>query len=327
MAPSAARAQTPSLMDELVKTSGFTAAEIRGIGDAPLLRELQVAEPGTRAAFAGIVRIQSDGAALADALAAPEKAPLPKSTHARGRFHDPPQPGDVAGIEFPPAELEVLADCKLTACKFKLGKEGIDALSAIDWSQPDAGAPFHEGFRRQALAYVQEYRQKGNAGLVEYADKSHPVALGPTLESLLRDFAGFQRHAPGFSNYLARYPSGRRPEMSDSIVWQVADFGYRPTLVIDHLVVDRRPEVAGASALVASKTIYANHYLAGRIQMGAVLDGQAALGVPGHFVLLVDRIAFDEQLSGFKRKLLGNGLRSSLGERLEFLRTLANGRR
>jgi hypothetical protein len=326
LAESAARAQTPSLIDDLVKTSGFTAAEIRGIADAPLVRELQVSDPGTRAAFGGIVRIQSDGTALADALSAPEQAPLPKGTHGRGRFHDPPQPADVAGIEFSADELEVLADCKVTACKFKLGREGIEAFSASDWSQPDAGDRFHARIRSEALAYVDGYRKNGNAGLIVYADKSTPVALGTTLESLLREFAVFQRQAPGFSSYLLRYPSGRRPELSDSIVWQVADFGYRPTLVIDQIVVDRRPEVAGATALAASKTIYANHYLAGRIQMGAVLDGQVALGVPGHFLLLVDRVAFDEPLGGFKRKLLGSGLQSSLAARLEFLRTLAEGR-
>jgi hypothetical protein len=327
MAASASRAQTPSLIDELVKTSSFTETEIRGIGDAPLVRELQVADPGTRAAFAGIVRIQSDGAALAEALAAPERAPLAKGTHRRGRFHDPPRPADVAEIEFSADELEVLADCKVTACKFKLGREGIEAFGANDWSHPDAGDRFHERIRSEALAYVDGYRKQGNAALVVYADKSTPVALGTTLESILREFAAFQRQAPGFSSYLLRYPSDRRPETSDSIVWQVVDFGYRPTLVIDHIVVDRRPEVPGATALVASKTIYANHYLAGRIQMGAVLDGQAALGVAGHFLLLVDRIAFDEPLSGFKRKLLGNGLHSSLGERLEYLRALADGSR
>jgi hypothetical protein len=113
--------------------------------------------------------------------------------------------------------------------------------------------------------------------------------------------------------------------MSDAIVWQMADFGYRPTLVIDHIVVDRETEVPGATALTAAKTIYANHYLAGRIQVGAVLDGEAALGVPGHFLLLVDRIAFDDQLSGFKRTLLGRGLRDTLLARLEYLRTLADG--
>jgi hypothetical protein len=322
----ASRAQTPPpLIEELVKTAGFGRAEIEASGDAPLVRELAVTDPSRRTALAGMVRIRSDGAALADALAAPEQAPLPKGTHGRGRFHDPPRPEDVAGLEFSAAELEVLADCEPSACKFKMGREGIEALAAIDWSQPGAGDDFHGRFRSEVLAYVEAYREKGAAALILYSDKSTPVSLAATLDSLLREFDVVERQAPGFWNHLLRYPTGRRPGMSDAIVWQVADFGYRPTLVLDHVVVERRPEVAGASALAASKTIYANHYLAGRIQVGAVVDGPAALGVPGHFILLVDRIAFDDALSGFKRKLLGNGLRSSLSDRLEFLRTLADG--
>ena len=324
LAASASRAGAPSLIDDLVKTAAFSRADLQSIGDAPVARELDVPDPSRRAAFAGIVRIRSDGTALVDALAAPEKAPLPKGTHGRGRFHDPPRPPDVAGIEFSDAELEVLADCQAAACKFKLGRKGIDTVAAFDWTQPGAGDRFTERFRSEALAYVEGYQKKGNAGLILYADKSRPDPLGPTIESLVRQFGVFQRQAPGFSNYLLSYPMGRRPGMSDAIVWQMADFGYRPTLVIDHIVVDRQTEVAGATALAAAKTIYANHYLAGRVQMGAVLDGEVALGVAGHFILVVDRIAFDDELSGFKRNLLGRGLRDSLLARLEFLRSLAD---
>ena len=270
-AASASGEGAPSLVDELVKTGGFARADLEGMGDKPLARELAVPDRTTQAAFVGIIRIRSDGAALADTLAAPERAPLAKGTHGRGRFHDPPQPSDVAGIEFSAADLEVLADCKVAACKSKLGRAGIDALGAIDWSQPDAGDRFTKGFRNEALAYVEGYRKSGNASLIVYADKSKPTSLAATIESLMKQFTAFQRQAPGFSKYLTSYPAGRRPGMSDTIMWRIADFGYRPTLVIDHLVVDRQPEVAGATALVAAKTIYADHYLAGRIQMGAVV--------------------------------------------------------
>jgi hypothetical protein len=313
------------LIDDLVKTGAFSETDLQGIGDAPLARELDVPDPSRHAAFAGVVRLRSEGAALIDALAAPEKAPLPKGTHGRGRFHDPPQPADVAGIEFSDADLEVLADCEIGTCKFKLGRKGIDTLGAFDWSAPDAGDRFTELFRSEALAYVEGYRQKGNAALILYSDKSRPEPLGPGVESLVGQFEVFQRQAPGFSKYLLGYPTGRGPGMSDAIVWQMADFGYRPTLVVDHIVVDRQTAVAGATAFTASKTIYANHYLAGRVQMGAVLDGGVALGVPGHFLILIDRIAFDDHLSGFKRTLLGRGLRESLLARLEFFRTLADG--
>jgi hypothetical protein len=96
---------------------------------------------------------------------------------------------------------------------------------------------------------------------------------------------------------------------------------------LDQAPVVRELEVSdrARAALVAVKTIYANHYSEGRVQMGAVLDGEAALGVPGHFLLLVDRVRFDEALNAFKRKLLARGLDESLRARLEFLGSLADG--
>ncbi len=208
LAASASHADAASLVDDLVKTAAFSKADFQGIGDAPMVRELDVPDPSRHAAFAGIVRIRSDGTALVDALAAPERAPLPKGTHSRGRFHDPPKPADVASLEFSDADLEVLADCKTGACKFKLGRTGIESLGAFDWSQPDAGDRFVERFRSEALAYVGRYQKEGNAGLVVYADKSRPDPLGPTVESLVRQFDVFQRQAPGFSNYLLSYPTG-----------------------------------------------------------------------------------------------------------------------
>jgi hypothetical protein len=324
LAPGSGAAE-PALADELVGAAGFPRAEIESLGEAPLVRDLAVDDPGREAALAGIVRLRSDGAGLAAALASPERAPLAKGVHARGRFHDPVQPGDVSGIEFAPDELEALADCAAAACKFKVGRRGLDGLAAIDWSRPEAGDEFTARFRSEALAYVDGYRKQGNASLALYADKPEPSALGTVIEALVADFPGFARRAPGFTKYLLSYPAGRPPGTSDAIVWQIADFGYRPTLVIDHLVVDRDTEVAGAPVLAAAKTIYANHYLAGRIQMGAVVDGAAALGAPGHFLVLIDRIAFDDELTGFKRKLLSGGLRDSLVARLAYLRALADG--
>jgi hypothetical protein len=324
LAGAAPAAGAATLADELVGAAGFPKADVESLGDAPLARELPVADASREAAWAGIVRLRTDGAALATALSE-GGGDVPKGTHARGRFHDPARPADVAALEFSDDELEALADCELAACKFKVGKSGIDALGAIDWTKPDAGDRFAERFRSDVLAYVEAYRKQGNASLVLYADKPDPSPLGRVADSLLAKFDIFERRAPVFWKYLQGYPAGRRPAMSDAIVWQMADFGYRPTLVVDHIVVDRDTEVADAPLLAASKTIYANHYLAGRIQMGAVLDGPSALGVPGHFLVLVDRIAFDDVLTGLKRKLLGNGLRDSLIARLAYLRGLADG--
>jgi hypothetical protein len=176
------------------------------------------------------------------------------------------------------------------------------------------------------LRYVDAYRQRGDAALILYADKSKPVSIAQTLDRLRAQFTAFARHAPGFVGYLGTTPQGRRPGMRESIMWSTKDFGYRPTISVDHVVVDPAPEPEGAISLFASKTIYANHYLAGRIQMGVVLDGNAAFGIPGTFLLLVDRVEFDAALGGFKRSLLVRGLTSDLEGRMKRLRSIADGR-
>lgn len=319
-----AAAETRPSAGELVSAAGFSDREIQRIGDEILVRELDVSDSTRSAAFAGIVRIRSDGSLLAGAMDGTGPARHPDAAGDFGRFQDPAQPRDVAGLGFPDDDFEVLEDCEVQRCKFKLSRSEIEELSTIDWNRDDAGKVFTERFRRHALAYVQRYRGEGNRGLIRYADKPTPVALGSTIDSILKQLPEFQRHAPTLSSYLLTYPAGGSPTISESIVWSVQDFGYRPTLAIDHILVDRAPEPSGATHLIVSKTIYANHYLAGRLRIGTILDGEDALGAPGHFVLLVDRIEFDDTLGVLKRSLLTRGLLADVEARLGRLRALAD---
>jgi hypothetical protein len=324
LAPSLVGAESPTLLRDLVDTAGFSRSDIERNGDSGLARELDVADRARNAAFAGIIRIRTRGEALAPAIEKMDVVKSPLEAHAFGRFTNPTRPENVADLEFQDSDLEVLADCELSQCKFKLSEEGIDALASIDWGSENAGVEFTKLFRVEALTYVDQYRRDGSSGLILYRDKSDPLNLGKTLASLVEQFAALRRDAPEFSKYLVSYPAGGRPSVSDSITWAVMDFGYRPTLSIDQFFIDRTPEQAGVLTLIAAKTIYANHYLAGRMQIGALIDGAEALGIPGHFIVLVDRIRFDDELSGFKRSLLARGLSSDVEGRLKFLRSLAD---
>ena len=45
--------------------------------------------------------------------------------------------------------------------------------------------------------------------------------------------------------------------------------------------------------------------------------------MPGTYAILIDRMLFDDELSGFKRKLLAKGLKKDVAKRLRFIRSLA----
>ncbi len=312
-----------AIQEGLVRVAGFSKSDVRSIGDSILVNEIEVPNRSRQAAFAGIVRIDGSGQALARALERRDDEILGE-VRASGFFSEPAKPADVATLVFSDSDMEALADCHVAACKLKLSREGIDGLAAIDWSDAGATDAITEQFRKEALAYADAYRAKGDAALIVYVDKKHPVAVAETNRALIAQFEVIGRAAPRFIGALGAYPSGTTPGMSDALVWAVRDFGYRPTLAVDHLVVDVDPEDASVLALFASKTIYANHYLGGRVQIGAVIDGDGAIGVPGRYLVLVDRIEFDDDLNGLKRKLLGKGLASDLKGRMELLRRFAS---
>jgi hypothetical protein len=324
LVPTSTLAEMTPLLRDLVETAGFSKKSIERIGDDVLVKELEVENSSRRAAFAGLVRIGTPGAGLADALETLDLATIPGAVDGFGRFGDPPKPADIASLVFSDDDLEVLAECQVEACKFKLDQEGIVQVREIDWDRADAGERFAKLFRDGALNYVRAYREKGNSALIVYDDKSSPVSIAQTLDRLEEQFSELEEEEPRLAAFVTSYPQGRGPAMSDTIVWSVKNFGYRPTVSIDHVVVDRDPETPGATALVTSKTIYASHYLAGRLQLAAVLVGQEALGLPGFYLLLIDQMEFDGHLNGFKRSLLGRGLRDDVKQRMKLLRVLAD---
>ena len=318
-----AMAEPGPLAQDIIRLSGFEKNAIQQISDGVLVRELDVADRDRQAAFAGLIKIRDDASGLARSISNPPRE-APSGKHPSGRFSDPATIEDVATLRFSEDEMEIMAECRVASCKFKLSKSLIDELSQIDWSRADATEQFTQRFRMEAVGYVQGYLDRGNQALIVYNDKAKPLALADTLESLLSWFEGFRHYAPGLTGYLSTFPLGGRPSIEESLVWAIKDFGYRPTLMIDQLMVDREPEADGVIELVSAKTIYAGHYIAGRIQMGAVLDGEIAFGTPGRFLLVVDRIDFDDSLGGIKRSLLGRGLKSDLKGRMRMLRGLAN---
>jgi hypothetical protein len=319
-------AESSPLLKDLLDAAGFTQRDVERIGSDADAHEIKVADRSRGVAFAGLVRLRTDGMGLADAVDQMNLVKSPLQAHAFGRFENPATLSDVETLTFSDSDLEVLADCELHNCKFKLSREGIDSLGSIDWQNEQAGDKFTGLFRKEAVDYVNGYREKGADGLLLYNDKSEPQDLGAALASLISTFEKVNRFAPEFSSYLVDYPTGNRSGLTESIIWSIMDFGYRPTLAIDHIIIDRAPEEDGIQALIAAKTIYANHYLAARVQIGILVDGAQAFGTDGHYILLIDRIGFDDKLGGFKRKLLARGLSSNVEDRLDFLRSLADGR-
>jgi hypothetical protein len=321
--PSAAWPGESAALDALVKRAEFDAGEIRDMGDGTLVSELDVGDRSTRASFAGLIRIDGDTKVLSRRIMLPDGHDVGGEASRSGFFGDPATEADLANLVFDDSDYEVLSECEPASCKFKLPRKGIERIQAIDWTAEDADVRFNELFRRQLVAYVQAYRSEGDAALIVYADKPEPYSLAAGTRTLLQDLTALRAEAPVLYAYITSHPEGRPAGVSDRIYWSIKSFGYRPTFAVEHILINHQPEFEETETLLVFKTIYVNHYLAARIQVGGLIDGEKAFGVAGSYAVMIDRMVFDGELSGFKRKLLGRRLKMDLGKRLRFIRSLA----
>lgn len=287
------------------------------LSDDQEVSELDVPDRSRQVSLVGLIRLPASGETLLKELAEGRNGSLLGPSQEEGFFGRPATPEDLANLVLPDGDFEVLAECKPNRCKFKLNREGIEKAQSIDWKKSASRNQFSEYFRDDLASYVDRFRQEGSKALIVYDDKPKPFALKEGAESLRAMMTLWSEREPRLFTYLEQYPSNPPEGIQDQIYWSLKDFGYRPTLSVDLIVVDSAPQTPGVQAIFVQQTLYADHYLAARYQLGALLDGPEALGVPGQFLFLSDQMLFDDGLGSFKRSMLGRGMRGDLADRLE----------
>lgn len=172
------------------------------------------------------------------------------------RISDPPKPDDFAQMDLPARDVADLRDCRIGDCGLKLGAHTLQKLRReVHWSTPDATAQAEGIVRRAAFDYVTGYRAGGNARLAVYRDSDDPVFVGQEFRSMIERLPALAP-MPDMQRYLLDYPSATLSGGTDFLYWQEAQFGLKPTIRINHLIIQERPDVT----IVASKMLYATHY-------------------------------------------------------------------
>jgi len=110
--------------------------------------------------------------------------------------------------------------------------------------------------RQMALEFVTAYEREGNNALVVYANKKQPVDIAKQFDTIVGEMQPLWRVEPDLRRYLLEYPQAKLPNSTSFLYWQMVNFGIRPFIRINHVVIT---ETAGHT-FVASKLIYATHY-------------------------------------------------------------------
>jgi len=176
------------------------------------------------------------------------------------RISSPPRIEDFAGLTLPAEDVEDLKTCRVEKCEIKLSEDSLLQLQRnVDWTKPvsETTAQVDALFRSMALEYAARYERAGNAELAEYRDKKRPTFVAREFEAMVNQMPSLADYLPQVKHYLLAYPNASLPGPHSSFLfWQSLNFGMKPTIRINHLVIVEQPDAAA----VVTKMLYSNHY-------------------------------------------------------------------
>jgi hypothetical protein len=265
---------------------------------------------------AGIVKLSDSPPPIADDFFSRDSMLDADILKASGNFSEPAVLGDVASYRVPESDIEVLADCEVHACKFKLGERLLKQLEAVDWESPDARNQVDALVQRRMVDFVAAYQKEGRAALGRYVDKPDARSVLEATDILLEQMqAGVLLKA--VRTYFGDYPKSGVAGTRDRLHWNVRDYGYRPVTSVVHTVVFD-PEAGEPARLIVAETLYSSHYFYARLQLLALYTDTA--DPKRTYALYGDRLLFDDKVGSIQRKMLRKGVVDDLRERLSDVR-------
>ena len=185
-----------------------------------------------------------------------------------GSFGPEPALADLEGLTLETADIDDLKECIAGDCQIKLSAPMIERFRReIDWAAPDYQLKVTNLFKEMLVAYIKDYRTRGEAALIEYSDKRERLSLATQQRAL--------SSATGYVNSFLTKTKSDLQLIEEALVWSKIEFGLKPVISVNHISIYKRNSDVGPQVLVASNQIYANHYF------NAFLALTAFVNVPG----------------------------------------------
>jgi hypothetical protein len=189
----------------------------------------------------------------------------------------------------------------------------------VRWNTPAADDQANGLLRRMLVDYVTRYRQAGTAGMMTYADQPAEVPLPQAFRAMVESDTGVMRPFPALGRYLLGDPAVTLPGSQELIYWSKEKMGRRPVIGVTHLVMAPVADGSAIRYVIASKNIYASHYVHASLGLTILLRDESSAPSDTYMVYInrsrVD--IFGGLLGGIARKLVKSGARSTVADHLE----------
>jgi hypothetical protein len=222
------------------------------------------------------------------------------------RISSPPKIDDFRALRVPDEDLQDLRRCRVGSCEVKVAESALKRFhSEVNWSAPNANAAAMAWLQQLALEYSTSYLKGGDAELAVYRDNSRPTFVAQEFREMVTAMPELSMHLPNTRRYLLEFPKVSMPEFQSFLYWQETEFGLKPVIRINHVVIRETAE----DAIVASKMIYASHYFWTGIELRALVPDPSRGS--GFWFVTVNRSRSDG-LSGFTGRLIRGRVRNEV---------------
>lgn len=296
--------QPDPLPDVLVRRAmGLSAGDMRALASGvAVVRSL---ETPVRQEFAhlGAVRINAPYERFLERFRDIERFERGPGVPQIGRVGMTPRLDDLAPLQLPPGDVRSLAACRPGSCDVQLGAAVIARFQKeVKWSSPDAPRHVNDITRQMLVDLVRAYQTGGDAALGQYNDGTEPLGVAEQFRALLASSGGLPIPVPDLIAFLRDYPRSRPPGVEDFLYWTVVDFGFKPTIRLNHVVVYRLAPGLPAAYAIAIKQLYASHYFHSTLEIRFLIDDSSAPR-GGTWLLSVTR-SRNDGTAGFRGRLL-----------------------
>jgi hypothetical protein len=303
-APAPLARQEPSVDDVLTRIAPFSRAELAAIhAGTAVVRSLDT-RVRQELAHVGVVYVDAPPARFLERFRDIERFERGPGIPQIGRFGDPPQIDDLAGLTLPADDVEALRRCRPSACDVKLSAAAMDRFrNEVAWTSPGASRQANEVARDVILDLLRAYQAKGNEGLGRYDDDGTPLSVAEQFEALLTSGDALPVPVPALITYLGDFPRSRPAPVEEFFYWTVVDFGLKPTIRVNHVVIrplDRGP--SGVSHAIAIKQLYSSHYFHTTLELRFLVEDRRA-GRSGFYLVSMTRSRSDG-MTGFRGAFL-----------------------
>jgi hypothetical protein len=271
-------ARSDSFLNDLLRQRGFSAADLRAHDageavvkslDTPVRREL---------AYFGVVYIDAPTDRFVSRFGDIERFERGPGIPQIGRFSVPPRLADLASLTLPAKDVTALAGCRSGDCDVKVSAAAMTRFhNQVNWSSPNAALEANAVARAMILELVTAYQADGNAALGHYDDRGESVLVAEQFCALLTSVDALPVPMAELMTYLRDYPRSRPAGAEDFFYWSVVDFGLKPTVRVNHVIIYPLPgRPSGVSHIIALQQLYASHYFQTTLELRFLVDDHRA---------------------------------------------------